>query len=454
MNLAVVYQNANGQIIAANPAAEMILGLSLEQMIGRTSKDPRWKALAEDGAPLEGEKHPSMMALRTGKRISDFTMGIYNPVINQTRWISVDATPLFRDGEKKPYRVYTTFKDITVLRWTIESLAASESRYRTLVNSIGDLVFVTDQDNIFREYYASEDASLYKSPEEFFNRRIDEVLPPEVSHQLMDQFELVRETGLSYVIDYPLLIEGSLRWYSARISPHMNGKSIVSVVRDITERIMAERELEQSQKELEVYASLLRHDFGNDLHILLSQIDLVESISDTRTDKAVLFESMKAILHRMANLLKVIGLPTSEDPETLGGMLSRSVKVSQTAHPESTINLDLSDEVACNKSIRGLRLLPTVLDNLLRNSIEHGGSNVTIDISLWHENDIILISVCDNGPGVSEVVKPILFQRGASTNDGGMGLYLSMNILKAYNGTIRLQDGLVQGACFIIEIPL
>jgi two-component system, chemotaxis family, CheB/CheR fusion protein len=46
----VVYQNADGTIINANPAALRILGVTLDEITGRTSMDPRWKAIREDGA--------------------------------------------------------------------------------------------------------------------------------------------------------------------------------------------------------------------------------------------------------------------------------------------------------------------------------------------------------------------------------------------------------------------
>ena len=58
MTQGVVYQNAEGIIIDANPAAEQILGLSLNQMQGKTSVDPRWKAIHEDGSDFPGEDHP------------------------------------------------------------------------------------------------------------------------------------------------------------------------------------------------------------------------------------------------------------------------------------------------------------------------------------------------------------------------------------------------------------
>ena len=55
----IVYQDTEGCIVSANPAAQEILGLSLDQMLGRTSLDPRWKAIHEDGSisparPVDG----------------------------------------------------------------------------------------------------------------------------------------------------------------------------------------------------------------------------------------------------------------------------------------------------------------------------------------------------------------------------------------------------------------
>jgi two-component system CheB/CheR fusion protein len=109
----VVYQAADGRIISVNPSAERILGLSLDQMKGRTSRDPRWQAMREDGTPLPGEEHPSMVSLTTGEPVYGFIMGVTNPDIQGTRWIMVNATPQFRQGEQSPFQVYTTFEDIT-----------------------------------------------------------------------------------------------------------------------------------------------------------------------------------------------------------------------------------------------------------------------------------------------------------------------------------------------------
>lgn len=128
----VVYQNAVGEITSANPAAERILGLTLAQMQDRTSADPRWRAIDEEGSEFTGETHPSMVALMTGKEVSNVMMGIFNPVDGDYRWINVHAIPLFQKGEDKPYQVYTTFDDITLHKQTKDALHRYAERLEVL----------------------------------------------------------------------------------------------------------------------------------------------------------------------------------------------------------------------------------------------------------------------------------------------------------------------------------
>ena len=119
----VVYQDAQGKITAANPAALRILGLSLEQMQGRTSMDPKWNAIREDGSPFPGHLHPTMEALRTGQPVHGVVMGVSARGRDYV-WISCSATPLFTDGELT--EVYAIFEDITdrkMLQTQVQELA-------------------------------------------------------------------------------------------------------------------------------------------------------------------------------------------------------------------------------------------------------------------------------------------------------------------------------------------
>ncbi len=134
MSQGVVYQAADGRIVSANPAAEKILGLTLEQMLGRSSVDPRWRAMREDGSAFPGNEHPAMVALQTGQEVRDVVMGVYNPAKEAVSWINIYAKPLFRPGERKAYQVYTIFEDITRRKLAEEEMKLNESRLQGLVN--------------------------------------------------------------------------------------------------------------------------------------------------------------------------------------------------------------------------------------------------------------------------------------------------------------------------------
>ena len=142
--LGVVYQSPDGGITAANPAAHRILGLSLDQMQGRTSVDPRWRAVREDGTDFPGDQHPAMVALRTGREVRDVVMGVFNPFREEFVWISVSAVPLFRAGESTPCEVLTSFNDITASKRVENALRESEERYQRITEGLTDYLYTVD----------------------------------------------------------------------------------------------------------------------------------------------------------------------------------------------------------------------------------------------------------------------------------------------------------------------
>jgi PAS domain S-box-containing protein len=128
MTQGVVYQSRNGDIISANPAAERILGISLDQMLGKTSMDPRWNAVREDGSRVEGQDHPAMVALRTGKPVTNFIMSVDNPLKTGPTWISINAIPLFHPGRATPFQAYATFDDVTERKQAEDALREANRR--------------------------------------------------------------------------------------------------------------------------------------------------------------------------------------------------------------------------------------------------------------------------------------------------------------------------------------
>jgi two-component system CheB/CheR fusion protein len=77
MEEGIVLQDLTGKIISCNLASEKILGLSYDQMIGRTSLDPRWRAIKLNGENYPGEEHPVMLTIKTGIPQKNSIMGVH-----------------------------------------------------------------------------------------------------------------------------------------------------------------------------------------------------------------------------------------------------------------------------------------------------------------------------------------------------------------------------------------
>lgn len=66
-------------------------------MNGRTSIDPRWRCMHEDGSPFPGETHPASVSLRTGQPVTGVVMGVHHPD-GRVVWISINTVPLQKPG--------------------------------------------------------------------------------------------------------------------------------------------------------------------------------------------------------------------------------------------------------------------------------------------------------------------------------------------------------------------
>lgn len=139
MQEGIVIQDADGRISACNASAERILGRTSDQIIARTSLDPCWQTIHEDGSCFPGETHPAMVTLRTGKPCSNVTMGICQPDGGIT-WILINSQPLFTRGQTSPYAVVTSFSDITERKQTEEKLIRSSKA----IESTSDAISMAD----------------------------------------------------------------------------------------------------------------------------------------------------------------------------------------------------------------------------------------------------------------------------------------------------------------------
>ncbi len=270
MTQGVVYQAMDGSIIAANLSAERILGLSLDQLQGRTSLDPRWHAIHEDGTPFTGETHPAMVALHTGQPVRDVVMGIYNAQREDYVWILVNAIPQTRPGDSAPYQVYTTLKDITVRRQSEQALFASEAQYRMLAENIRDVVWVVDSDGRFTYISPSVFHLRGYTAAEAIQQALPDMLTPESLQVLLDHMHQPVPTS-GYVNLELVCKSGATVWTECVITPIIERAGMLTswmgVSRDITERKRAEEQASRWHRVFEMaefglaYASVTDNTF-------------------------------------------------------------------------------------------------------------------------------------------------------------------------------------------------
>lgn len=211
----------------------------------------------------------------------------------------------------------------------------------------------------------------------------------------------------------------------------------------------------QQHRELETYSKLLRHDLRNDLSVIIGNHEILKMMLTSPDEmlKEVL-SSSEAVFERMMSLLKAFGR-SAESIERHVATLLRDV-ASQAERAHSNICIDFKiDKEAKDLRIAGSRLLPMVFENLFRNSAVHAGENPHIDVMLSREGNNAQIVITDDGPGISEEIRDRLFEKGVSTRGGGLGLYLSKQVIEATDGSIELMDSREDsGASFRILVPI
>ena len=111
----VVLQDRTGAIVEFNPAALKVLDLTADELTGKTSLDPDWGSIQEDGTDFPGEAHPAMVTLKTGQTQNDVVMGIKSKS-KGLRWIKINSNPLYLDSKESPSHAVTTFSDITEVK--------------------------------------------------------------------------------------------------------------------------------------------------------------------------------------------------------------------------------------------------------------------------------------------------------------------------------------------------
>ena len=146
LDFGILKQGPDAEILISNTAALNMLGLTEDQLLGKTSFDPDWNVIHEDGSPFPGTTHPVSVCIATLKRVKGVVMGVYRPTLNDRVWLLVNADPEF-DTAGNLVHVICTFNNITSRIHALNELQKSESQFRNLYDSSPIGIALTRMDN-------------------------------------------------------------------------------------------------------------------------------------------------------------------------------------------------------------------------------------------------------------------------------------------------------------------
>ncbi len=186
-----------------------------------------------------------MLAAKTGKPATNEVMGIFNPKSDAYVWLSVNSTPEFLPGEKKPFRAYAVFRDITDQKLAEEMLVKSENQYRLLFDEMlsGFALheIICDQNGKPIDYrFLSVNAAFEKmtglDAHDILGKTALEVLPG-IESSWIERYGKVALTGEPTQFENYAATLG--KYYEVRAYCSERGK-FATLINEITERKQAE----------------------------------------------------------------------------------------------------------------------------------------------------------------------------------------------------------------------
>lgn len=188
---------------------------------------------------------------------------------------------------------------------------------------------------------------------------------------------------------------------------------------------------------------------GNETKVLIARIER-ESVR------------MSSLVEDLLTLARLDQGPKMEiKPVNLTEVISDAVASARAAGPEHPITFEESDEIfALGDSNR----IHQVVANLLANARVHTPAGTAIKVAISQGEKEVLVSVSDNGPGLSDHDREKIFerfyrvdasrQRSNGADGSGLGLSIVDAVMRAHGGHVSVDSKLGEGSTFTLHFPL
>ncbi|WP_254534616.1 PAS domain S-box protein [Halomarina litorea] len=223
-----------------------------------------------------------------------------------------------------------------------------------------------------------------------------------------------------------------------------NGGGFLCVMRDSTDRLYRERQLQRRIEHLDQFASVLSHDLQTPLATARASLDLArEDPTDAGDSLDRLDRSLARIRHLTESLLTLAregATVSSSEPVPLDAVAKRAWDLVDAPDARLVVEDGLGSMTGDPERVQ------TLFENLFTNSAEHGGTDVTVRVGPLDGG----FYVEDDGPGIPPEDRLRVFEHGLSTVEGrtGFGLSIVERISDAHHWRVVATKGIDGGARF------
>lgn len=358
----------------------------------------------------------------------------------------------------------------------VESSLEAIQRLAAIVESSDDAIISKDLNGIVKSWNPGAERVFGYTAAEMIGQSVLKIIPTEL-HAEEDRImsAVARGERTEHFETMRIRKDGEQIEVSLTLSPVVDssGKTtgVASISRDVSQQKKVERALHTSERLATVgrLAATIAHEINNPLEAVTNLVFLAQT-SMHDPDGRMFLEQAQQELARMALLTKqTLGFyreTRGARPLTLGELVTPLVAVFSARARNKQVSI--ATDIRENPTMVGFPgELRQLFANLLNNSIDavrdHGRILIRVSAArecAGQERAGVRLTVCDNGPGIAFEVRQKLFEPFFTTKRDvgtGLGLWVTSNILRKHEGTIRVRSSVTSGrswTVFSVFLPL